>query len=337
MVKKLRRENAVGKDEKAASGGKGFKGTKCAVVLTSALAVAGCAGDVTNEYNLPPIGQKSELCAEENVTLETQSKEVTVDVGQTFVFSNGYKMTLLDLEADTQTALFMLKDTDGNELRNVDMVEGVDYIIEFPEGNVMVAACSVRAGYTLGESSATVRSDADLTVEEEGPVDVVCESGLVIESWINMYNVASSAMQEVEDQSCDGVVVRELSVFDPAIETESDASGAVKGLPQGRYKVLVLGEDYILASVGPESVELAKEANLAPTGIETSLLTRLSRNSIWQGRYPVPASANQLNNMVIYNGRPFFTAFLAPQDIDHLNALIRRIKKLSVVKCLKKS
>ena len=76
-------------------------------------------------------------------------------------------------------------------------------------------------------------------------------------------------------------------------------------------------------------VTLAKGSNFTLTHIETGLLTRLSRNSLWQGRYPVPASADQLNSMAIHNGKAFFTAFLAPADINNLTTVIRRIKKFS--------
>ncbi len=75
---------------------------------------------------------------------------------------------------------------------------------------------------------------------------------------------------------------------------------------------------------------LARRTNFAVSNIDTSLLARLSRNSLWQGRYPVPANANQLNNMAVHNGNAYFTAFLAPQDIDNLNTLIRRLSKFSM-------
>lgn len=60
---------------------------------------------------------------------------------------------------------------------------------------------------------------------------------------------------------------------------------------------------------------------------ETNLLFRLYRNSLWQGRYPVPVKAGQLNNIILRSGRPHFTAFLAPNDIPNLKLLIKRIKR----------
>lgn len=76
-------------------------------------------------------------------------------------------------------------------------------------------------------------------------------------------------------------------------------------------------------------MELATRTNFTLSNIDTSLLARLSRNSLWQGRYPVPVNANQLNSMTIHNGNAFFTAFFAPPDISNLNTLTRRIKKFS--------
>jgi len=79
-------------------------------------------------------------------------------------------------------------------------------------------------------------------------------------------------------------------------------------------------------------MSLAKSAKFALNDIEIGLLTRVYRSSLWQGRYPVPVNAGQLNSMVIHSGKAFFTAFLAPADINNLNILIRRIKKLSLNK-----
>ncbi|MEA2086307.1 MAG: hypothetical protein U9O84_04645 [Chloroflexota bacterium] len=81
-------------------------------------------------------------------------------------------------------------------------------------------------------------------------------------------------------------------------------------------------------------ITLTRKTKFTLTDIETNLLTRLSRNSVWQGRYPVPVNANQLNSMAVHNGRATFTAFLAPGDINNLDNLIRRIRKFSTNKAL---
>ena len=81
-------------------------------------------------------------------------------------------------------------------------------------------------------------------------------------------------------------------------------------------------------------MNLAERIKFTLSSIDTSLLARLSRNSLWQGRYPVPVNADQLNSMAIHNGNAYFTAFLAPPDIKNLNSLIRRIRKFSTNKAL---
>ena len=81
-------------------------------------------------------------------------------------------------------------------------------------------------------------------------------------------------------------------------------------------------------------INLSERTKFTLSNIDTSLLTRLSRNSLWQGRYPVPINADQLNSMAIYKGNAYFTAFLAPPDIKNLNTLIRRIRKFAANKAL---
>lgn len=62
---------------------------------------------------------------------------------------------------------------------------------------------------------------------------------------------------------------------------------------------------------------------------ERSVLARVYRNSLWQGRYPVPVNANQLNSMAACDGKAVFTAFLGPADMDDLSGLVRRIEKVA--------
>jgi hypothetical protein len=69
---------------------------------------------------------------------------------------------------------------------------------------------------------------------------------------------------------------------------------------------------------------------------ELSLLTRLYRHSVWQGRYPVPGKADDLNSTSRYNGKGFDIKAIGlwPGDIDDLKILIRRIRKFSTNKAL---
>ena len=72
---------------------------------------------------------------------------------------------------------------------------------------------------------------------------------------------------------------------------------------------------------------LINKTNFTINQTETNLLSRLCRNSVWQGRYPVPVKAAQLDSIVVHKGEAHFTAFLAPSDIPNLNSLIKRIRK----------
>lgn len=60
---------------------------------------------------------------------------------------------------------------------------------------------------------------------------------------------------------------------------------------------------------------------------EKNLLVRISRHSYWQGRYPVPIKAKDLNSIEMHNGVPHFVAFLAPSDSPKIESLISRIKE----------
>ena len=75
-------------------------------------------------------------------------------------------------------------------------------------------------------------------------------------------------------------------------------------------------------------LDLVHKLNLNIDADEKNLLLRLSRNSHWQGRYPVPVKAEDLNSVIKNdNGNVHFVAFLAPDDIQKLKLLIKRIKK----------
>jgi hypothetical protein len=60
---------------------------------------------------------------------------------------------------------------------------------------------------------------------------------------------------------------------------------------------------------------------------EEDILTRLSRQSRWKSRYPVPVELRDIQNVMQYSdGRPYFTDYYAPTDIDQLNAMIRKVR-----------
>lgn len=78
---------------------------------------------------------------------------------------------------------------------------------------------------------------------------------------------------------------------------------------------------------GHDLVALAQAVGLAINVSEEDLLTRLSWNSIWAGRYPVPVDCGGLRNVKVYSdGKAYLTAYFSPNDVERLNALIERVK-----------
>ena len=75
--------------------------------------------------------------------------------------------------------------------------------------------------------------------------------------------------------------------------------------------------------------ELAKQANVTTTLEEEDLLRRLSRESTWAARYPIPVEDTYLNNVQTYSdGKPYLVALFRPEDTDRLNDLLLRLRKL---------
>ncbi|MBD3210813.1 hypothetical protein GF318_05510 [Candidatus Micrarchaeota archaeon] len=267
---RIRKENGKGPEKKRT-----FRNAKLALAFTASLGLASCGDTINQYYGNPDAGtpevnvtvetperEISELCQDDSISAETPSNEVTVNQGESFLFPGGYRMNLLDIEAETQTALFVLEDGEGNAIRNVDMEEGREYVFSFNDGDVAAAACSVRAGYTFGEQSVTVRADSDLApYVEDDPASPVCDSGLDISTHDYVYNWdLVSADQHIEEQYCDGELFREVSIFDPPVEVEVNEAGGLAGLPQGRYQAWFMGEPYVLADLLRDRVTLAKEA-----------------------------------------------------------------------------
>jgi hypothetical protein len=74
---------------------------------------------------------------------------------------------------------------------------------------------------------------------------------------------------------------------------------------------------------------LARVAGLNLTETELSLLARLYRNSLWQGRFPVPVNAHQLSRVADHEGQAVVQLLFESSDISNLKALVRRIRKLA--------
>jgi len=74
-------------------------------------------------------------------------------------------------------------------------------------------------------------------------------------------------------------------------------------------------------------MKLSKSANIQMDIREEDVLTRLSRQSGWKSRYPVPVELNDIQNVIRYSdGRPYFTDYYAPGDIELLNAIVQKVK-----------
>jgi hypothetical protein len=74
-------------------------------------------------------------------------------------------------------------------------------------------------------------------------------------------------------------------------------------------------------------VNLSKKANMEMDIKEEDILTRLSRQSKWKSRYPVPVELRDLQNIIQYSdGEPYFTDYYAPGDLDWLNAIAQKVR-----------
>ncbi len=74
-------------------------------------------------------------------------------------------------------------------------------------------------------------------------------------------------------------------------------------------------------------VKLSKSANIPVNVGEEDVLTRLSRQSAWKSRYPVPVELNDIQNVIRYSdGKPYFIDYYAPGDIDQINAIVQKVR-----------
>jgi hypothetical protein len=74
-------------------------------------------------------------------------------------------------------------------------------------------------------------------------------------------------------------------------------------------------------------VKLSKKANMKVGIKEEDILIRLSRQSKWKSRYPVPVELRDIRNVIQYSdGKPYFTDYYAPGDLDWLNAIVQKVR-----------
>jgi hypothetical protein len=70
-------------------------------------------------------------------------------------------------------------------------------------------------------------------------------------------------------------------------------------------------------------IKLAHRVAFSVSVPDEDLLARLTRNSVWAGRYPVPTGPDGFRALEQYSdGRVYLTAFFAPKDIDRLHDLL---------------
>jgi hypothetical protein len=74
-------------------------------------------------------------------------------------------------------------------------------------------------------------------------------------------------------------------------------------------------------------ITLAKRVGFTTALADQDLLTRLSRNSIWAGRYPVPTGPDGSRALKQYmDGRVYLIAVFYPNDVDRLHELLDRLR-----------
>jgi hypothetical protein len=72
-------------------------------------------------------------------------------------------------------------------------------------------------------------------------------------------------------------------------------------------------------------IRLARKSEFPTSVTDQDLLVRLTRNSIWVGRYPVPTGPDGMRALEKYaDGNIYLTAFYALEDLDRLRNLVDR-------------
>ena len=79
-------------------------------------------------------------------------------------------------------------------------------------------------------------------------------------------------------------------------------------------------------------IKLARRVKLSLSVPEEELLTRLSRNSVWAARYPVPTGPNGIRAMEQFSdGRSYLTAYFGPKDVDRLKEFMDRLREVIAI------
>lgn len=79
-------------------------------------------------------------------------------------------------------------------------------------------------------------------------------------------------------------------------------------------------------------LQLSSEVGIKLTVVEEDLLSRLSRNSIWAGRYPVPTGPNSISAIRQFSdGKTYLVAYFRPADVDRINDFVDRLREYVAV------
>jgi hypothetical protein len=76
-------------------------------------------------------------------------------------------------------------------------------------------------------------------------------------------------------------------------------------------------------------LQLGRDVGMTFTIVEEDLLVRLSRNSTWAARYPVPTGPTGIAAMRQFSdGKTYLTAYFGPEDVDRIHRFLDRLVKL---------
>jgi len=80
---------------------------------------------------------------------------------------------------------------------------------------------------------------------------------------------------------------------------------------------------------GHDLLKLTKDIKMHLNISEQKLLARVTRNSIWDARYPLPLEADHMRTSEkLLNGQNSFSAYLGPNDISEIENFLKRLRKL---------
>jgi hypothetical protein len=80
---------------------------------------------------------------------------------------------------------------------------------------------------------------------------------------------------------------------------------------------------------GHDLLKLANKIGIQLDISEQKLLARLTQNSIWSARYPIPLEATDMRTTVkLLNGQNYFSAYFAPNDLPEIDSFLEKLLKI---------